>query len=63
MFPGIFEWVWDMGHVIFMGLFWLVIITLFSGIFYVLAKTVMETGRNGDGTRDAPNRRRSERAH
>ncbi len=43
MFPGIFEWVWDLGHLIFMGVFWVVILVLLSGVVYVFGKTAVES--------------------
>ncbi|MBT4262835.1 MAG: hypothetical protein HN580_07995 [Deltaproteobacteria bacterium] len=45
MFPTVFEWIWDMGHVIFMSIFWLVIIVLLIGIVTVLWKTAIDTNR------------------
>jgi len=48
MFPGSFEWVWDMGHLIFMGLFWLVIAVLLSGITIVLVKTAGDLKREAE---------------
>ncbi len=46
MFPGTFEWVWDPGHVIFMGIVWLVLTVLVSGIVYVLWKTALDASSN-----------------
>ncbi len=45
MFSGIFEWVWDLGHLVFMGIFWVVIVLLLSGIVYAIAKTTSDTNR------------------
>ena len=45
MFPGIFEWIWDPGHIIFMGIVWLVVLTLLLGVVYVLGKTISDTYR------------------
>lgn len=45
MFPGIFEWVWDPGHLIFFGIFWLVIATFLFGIGIVLYRTVTDLKR------------------
>ncbi len=45
MFPGIFEWIWDAGHLIFMGLFWLVIILMISGLFFSIGKSISEANR------------------
>ena len=43
MFPGVFEWVWDLSDVIFIGIVWLVIFVLFSGVTYVVCKSLSET--------------------
>jgi len=40
MFPGIFEWVWDRGHLVFMGIFWAVVIVLISGLGFVVCKSL-----------------------
>ena len=45
MFPGIFEWIRDAGHLIFMGLFWLVIILMISGLFFSIGKSISEANR------------------
>lgn len=55
MFPGVFEWVWDLGHVIFMGIFWVVMIVLFSGIAVVFVRTVNSLNeQNGDDLDELP---------
>ncbi len=45
MFPTVFEWIWDLGHVIFMGIFWLVIIALLTGIVTILIRTTLDTNK------------------
>jgi len=55
MFPGIFEWVWDPGHVIFMGIVCLVLIVLVSGIIYVLGKTAIEVSSDDKDLDIIPN--------
>jgi len=47
MIPGVFEWIWDLGHVIFIGIFWIVILTFVSGLIYVLGKTISDTYGKG----------------
>ena len=50
MFPFIFEWDWDLGHWIFMGLFYMVLVVIGVGIHWVAIKTVFEfiTGKDVD---------------
>ena len=48
MFPNVFEWIWDPGHVIFMGIVWIVILVLFSGVTYVLGKTIQDSLRDDE---------------
>jgi hypothetical protein len=43
MFPFIFEWVWDAGHIMFFGAMWYVILILGVGLGYCLVKTVRDT--------------------
>lgn len=51
MFPFIFEWVWDAGHIIFFGGMWYVVIILFLGLSWCVGKAVIDTmkGKSGDG--------------
>lgn len=48
MFPGVFEWIWDPGHLIFMGIFWSVMLILLSGVGLVLVNTMTELSRIRD---------------
>ncbi len=43
MFPFIFEWVWDAGHIIFFGGMWYVVLILNFGLSYCLFKTIKDT--------------------
>jgi hypothetical protein len=52
MFPGIFEWVWDLGHLLFMGVFWVVILVLLSGVVFVLGKTAADSSSDTVETDD-----------
>ncbi len=43
MFPFIFEWVWDMSHIVFMGGLWYALNIIGLGMTYCLVKTVIDT--------------------
>ena len=43
MFPFSFEWVWDMGHMVFFGGFWYAISILSAGMTYCIVKAVLDT--------------------
>lgn len=43
MFWFSFEWVWDMGHIVFMGGLWYALGILGIGMSYVIIKSVKET--------------------
>ncbi|MBF0552511.1 MAG: hypothetical protein HQK60_18520 [Deltaproteobacteria bacterium] len=43
MFPFCFEWHWDAGHFFFMGLFYLVLTVVGSGMAYCIVKTFIDT--------------------
>jgi hypothetical protein len=43
MFPFSFEWVWDIGHVVFMGGLWYAVSILGAGMTYVIVKSVIDT--------------------
>jgi len=46
MFPFCFEWEWDFGHLIFMGLLYGVLGAIFLGLLYVFVMTWLKvTGR------------------
>lgn len=51
MWPTIFEFSWDTGHMIFFGVFYAVLITITTSIVYAVAKSIIDTF-NGNG--DAP---------
>ncbi len=42
MFPFVFEWAWDAGHLIFMGLLYLVLAVIALGLIYALIKTWLQ---------------------
>lgn len=43
MFPFNFEWVWDIGHVVFMGGLWFALSILGAGMTFVIVKATMDT--------------------
>ena len=43
MFPFSFEWVWDIGHVVFMGGLWYAVSILGAGMTYVIVKAAIDT--------------------
>jgi hypothetical protein len=46
MFPFVFEWTWDAGRLIFMGLLYLVLGAIGLGLLYAFAMTWLKlTGR------------------
>lgn len=48
MWPTIFEFSWDTGHMIFFGVFYAVLITITTSIVYAVAKSIVDTF-NGNG--------------
>ncbi len=48
MFPFSFEWVWDMGHMIFHGGLWYALSILGMGMTYCVVKSVLDTVGKGD---------------
>ena len=45
MFPGFFEWIWDGGHVLFMGGLWYALGILGLGLTYCIFKAAIETAQ------------------
>jgi len=43
MFPFIFEWVWDMSHIVFMGGLWYALSIIGAGMTWVVGKTIYDT--------------------
>jgi len=41
MFPFVFEWQWDIGHFIFMGLFYLALMVIGCGLIFTFIKTLL----------------------
>ncbi len=49
MFPFSFEWIWDMGHMVFHGGLWYAISILSIGMAYCIVKTIIDTARDDGG--------------
>ena len=43
MFPFHFEWIWDAGHMLFMGGLWYALSILGMGMTYCIIKAVYDT--------------------
>ena len=49
MFPFVFEWVWDMSHIVFMGGLHFALAVMSLGMAYCLLKAAYDTIKgNGD---------------
>ena len=53
MWPTIFEFSWDTGHMVFFGAFYAVIIILATSIMYAVTKSVIDTFNRDDRAEDA----------
>jgi hypothetical protein len=49
MFPFSFEWVWDMGHMVFMGGLWYALGILGMGLTYCIIKAAYDMGQGKGG--------------
>jgi hypothetical protein len=45
MFPGFFEWMWDGGHMLFMGGLWYALAIIGLGLTYCVVKAAIDTAR------------------
>jgi len=43
MIPSIFEWIWDMPHIVFMGGLWFALVTIGLGLIYCIIRAVLDT--------------------
>ncbi len=43
MWPTIFEFNWDTGHMIFLGVFYSVLIVIATSLVYVFARSIIDT--------------------
>ncbi|MGE0087481.1 MAG: hypothetical protein AB7S75_23990 [Desulfococcaceae bacterium] len=53
MFPGFFEWIWDGGHMLFMGALWYALSIIGMGMTWCVIKAAIDTaqcegGHHGD---------------
>ena len=48
MVPFVFEWAWDAGHLIFMGLVYLVLGVISLGLLYAFVKTWLKLRTSND---------------
>ncbi|RJP73118.1 MAG: hypothetical protein C4532_04935 [Candidatus Abyssobacteria bacterium SURF_17] len=46
MWPTIFEFSWDTGHMIFFGVFYAVVIIIATSLVYAFAKSIVDTFSN-----------------
>ena len=51
MFPFSFEWVWDMGHIVFHGGLWYALSVIGMGVTYCVIKAAIDASR-GDGSQN-----------
>lgn len=51
MFPFIFEWIWDMSHIVFMGGLWYALSIIGLGMTYCVLKAIYDTYQ-GKGPHD-----------
>lgn len=49
MFPGFFEWIWDGGHVVFMGGLWYALTIIGLGLTFCILKAAIETAQGKGG--------------
>jgi len=47
MFPGFFEWMWDGGHVLFMGALWYALSIIGMGLTYCAVKAALDCMKGG----------------
>ncbi len=53
MWPTIFEFSWDTGHMIFLGVFYAVLIALTTALGYAVLKSIVDVFTyNGNATRN-----------
>ena len=48
MIPTNFEWIWDMGHIVFMGGLWYALSILGIGTTYCIVKAAIDTLKEDD---------------
>jgi len=48
MFPFSFEWIWDMGHIVFMGGLWYALSIIGLGMAFCIFKAAMDTSNKSN---------------
>jgi hypothetical protein len=46
MFPGFFEWIWDGGHMLFMGALWYALGIIGTGVAFCVGKAVIDSAHD-----------------
>ena len=49
MWPSIFEFHWDTGHMIFFGVFYAVVIAIATSLVYVFIKSIVDSFNDDEG--------------
>jgi hypothetical protein len=49
MIPTSFEWIWDMGHIVFMGGLWYALSILGIGMAYCIIKAAIDSSKKDNG--------------
>ena len=49
MFPFVFEWIWDLAHIVFMGGLWYALTIVGLGMTYCIIKSVIDASKGGAG--------------
>ncbi len=52
MWPTIFEFSWDTGHMIFFGVFYAVIIVLATSVTYAVARSIVDMFNGNKGSNE-----------
>ncbi len=54
MWPSIFEFHWDTGHMIFFGVFYAVVIAIATALVYVFTKSIVDSFNDDEGAGTPP---------
>ena len=52
MFPFSFEWIWDLGHLVFFGGFWYALGIIGMGMTYCIIKAAVDASKGETGGHD-----------
>ncbi len=52
MFPFVFEWIWDVGHIVFMGGLWYALTIVGLGMTYCIIKSAVDASKGETGDHD-----------